>query len=97
MFLSHGFVSGALFFLIGILYDRLGTRLLNDVSGLVEIMPLYSFFLFIFILANLGFPLSFNFVGEFLIFLSFYSSYHLSILTVFFCCFGFLLNLIYCI
>jgi NADH-quinone oxidoreductase subunit M len=64
---SHGFVSSALFFLIGILYNRYHTRLLFYYGGVVHVMPLYvSFFLF-FTLSNIAFPGTSSFVGEFLL------------------------------
>jgi NADH-quinone oxidoreductase subunit M len=68
LMISHGIVSSALFFCIGILYDRFHTRLLVKFSGLVEIMPIFSVLFFIFTLANMSFPGTANFVGEFLIF-----------------------------
>jgi NADH:ubiquinone oxidoreductase subunit 4 (subunit M) len=69
LMLSHGLVSSALFFCIGILYDRYKTRILKYYSGLVHFMPLFSFFFLIFTLANMSFPGSSNFIGEFLILL----------------------------
>jgi len=68
LMLAHGFVSAALFFCIGFLYDRLQTRDIQQLSGLTQVMPLYSVFLLMFTLANMGFPGSGNFVGELLIF-----------------------------
>jgi len=65
--LSHGFVSAALFFLIGILYNRYHSRLLYYYSGLVHMMPLYVFFFFFFTFANIAMPLSSSFIGEFLL------------------------------
>ena len=67
LMIAHGLVSLALFFLIGVLYKRFNTRLLNYFSGLVFVMPNYIFFLFFFSLANFAFPLTSNFIGEFLI------------------------------
>lgn len=64
--LSHGFVSSALFLCIGVLYDRHHTRLIKYYSGLTQVMPIYSFFFVFFSIANLGFPGSSSFVGEFL-------------------------------
>lgn len=63
--LSHGFVSSALFFLIGILYNRYHSRLLSYYSGLVHVMPLYIYLLFFFSFANIALPLSSSFIGEF--------------------------------
>lgn len=63
---SHGFVASALFFLIGVIYDRYKSKNLFDYSGLVTVMPIFIFFLFFFILANLSFPGTSNFIGEFI-------------------------------
>ncbi len=67
--LSHGFVASALFFLIGILYSRYHTRSIFYFSGLVQVMPLFSFFFLFFTLANIALPGTSSFVGEFLILL----------------------------
>lgn len=65
--LSHGFVASALFLVIGIVYDRYHTRIVKYYSGLVLVMPIYvSIFLF-FTMANISFPGTSSFVGEFLI------------------------------
>lgn len=61
---AHGFVSAAMFLLIGVLYDRYHSRLITHYSGLARVMPLYAIFFILFSLANLGFPFSYNFVGE---------------------------------
>ncbi len=68
LMLSHGIVSSALFFCVGVLYDRYHTRLLRHYSGLVQVMPLFCTFFFLFTCANMSFPGTANFVGEFLIF-----------------------------
>lgn len=82
--ISHGFVSGGLFFLIGVLYSRYGSRQLNYYSGINEIMPFFSFFFFFFTLGNLAFPGTSSFVGEFLILTSIYiNSPILCIITTF--------------
>ncbi len=66
--LSHGFVASALFVIIGVVYERYRTRLVKYYGGLVHTMPLYiSVFLF-FTMANIGFPGTSGFIGEFLIF-----------------------------
>ena len=67
LMLSHGIVSSALFLCVGILYDRYHTRLLKYYGGLAQYMPFFTFFFLIFTLANIGFPGSINFLGEFLI------------------------------
>jgi len=69
LMLSHGFVASALFLCIGILYDRTHTRLIRYYGGLVQTMPIFSFFFFIFTLGNLSLPGTSSFVGEFLILL----------------------------
>jgi proton-translocating NADH-quinone oxidoreductase chain M len=67
LMLSHGIVSSALFFLIGMLYDRYYTKFLRYYGGLVGTMPIFSSIFFFFSMANLGFPGTCNFIGEFLI------------------------------
>ena len=69
LMLSHGIVSGALFLCIGCLYDRYHTRILKYYSGIVLTMPIFSIVFLIFTLANIAFPGTCNFVGEFLIFI----------------------------
>ncbi len=64
---SHGFVSGGMFLLIGVLYDRYHSRFLYYYGGLVHMMPIYAIFLLIFTLANIAIPGTSSFVGEFLI------------------------------
>ena len=67
--LSHGFVASALFLIIGIVYDRYHMRIVKYYSGLVVVMPIYiSIFLF-FTMANISFPGTSSFIGEFLFFL----------------------------
>jgi NADH-quinone oxidoreductase subunit M len=64
---SHGVSTGALFLLVGMLYDRRHTRLIKDFGGLATSMPVYSTFFLIVALSSLGLPLLNGFVGEFLI------------------------------
>jgi NADH-quinone oxidoreductase subunit M len=70
LMLAHGIVSAALFFAIGSLYKQHGTRLLTYYGGLASQMPLFSFYLLVFCLANIGTPATCNFIGEMLIFIS---------------------------
>lgn len=70
LMVGHGLVSALLFFLIGFLYERYGTRLLGYYGGLIKIMPLFSVFFLLGCLANLGLPGTSNFIGELLIFCS---------------------------
>lgn len=67
LMISHGLISAALFACIGILYDRYGTRLVTYYNNVSHNMPIFSTFFFIFILANIGFPLTSGFIGELLI------------------------------
>ena len=68
--LSHGFVSGALFFCVGVVYDRMHTRNIADYGGVVNTMPKYAAFFMLFAMANAGLPITSGFVGEFLVILS---------------------------
>lgn len=68
LMLSHGFVSSGLFLCVGALYDRYKTRLFLYYGGLIRLMPNFSFFFLILTLANMGFPGTFSFIGEVLIF-----------------------------
>jgi NADH-quinone oxidoreductase subunit M len=65
--ISHGFVSAALFLLIGVLYDRFHARIFIYFSGLVYTMPIFTFLFFIFTMSNIALPLTSSFVGEFLL------------------------------
>lgn len=65
--LSHGFVASALFLVIGVVYDRYRTRIIQYYGGLATVMPLYIIIFFFFTLANISFPGTSSFVGEFLI------------------------------
>ena len=65
--ISHGLISAALFLCVGVLYDRLNTRMISSYGGLVNVMPKYAFVLMIFTLGALGLPGTSGFVGEFLI------------------------------
>ncbi len=76
LMIAHGLVSGGLFFLVGMLYNRHHTKLLKYYSGLVYTMPLFSFFFFIFIISNISFPLTSNFIGEFLIIVGLFLSFN---------------------
>jgi NADH-quinone oxidoreductase subunit M len=67
LMITHGIVSGGLFFVVGSLYERFKTKTIFYFSGVVHSMPLLSFPFFILILGNIGMPGTCNFVGEFLI------------------------------
>ncbi len=64
--ISHGLVSGALFLIVGVIYDRMHTREIAAYGGLVHRMPLYAFIFMLFTMANVGLPGTSGFVGEFL-------------------------------
>ncbi len=65
--ISHGLVSAALFFSVGVIYERKHTRLIKNYGGLVSIIPRYAFVLMIFTLGAVGLPGTTGFIGEFLI------------------------------
>ena len=65
--LSHGFVASALFLIIGVVYDRYRTRLVQYYGGLAATMPIYVFIFLFFTMANIGLPGTSSFIGEFLI------------------------------
>ena len=65
--ISHGLVSAALFFSVGVIYERMHTRLINSYGGLVSIMPKYAIVLMVFTLGAVGLPGTSGFIGEFLI------------------------------
>ena len=65
--LSHGFVAGALFLCIGVLYDRVHSRQIKDYGGVVNKMPVFAAFFMLFAMANSGLPGTSAFVGEFMV------------------------------
>lgn len=67
--ISHGFISAALFFMIGVLYDRLHSRKIEDYQGLVSVMPKFGALFVFFAMANCGLPGTSGFVGEFIVIL----------------------------
>jgi NADH-quinone oxidoreductase subunit M len=68
--LSHGFISGAMFLCVGVVYDRMHTREISDYGGVINTMPKYAAFMVFFALANAGLPGTSGFVGEFLVILA---------------------------
>jgi len=66
---SHGFISGALFLCVGVLYDRLHSRQIADYGGVANVMPRFAMFAVLFAMANSGLPGTSGFVGEFLVIL----------------------------
>lgn len=67
---SHGFISGALFLCVGVLYDRMHTREIADYGGVVNTMPVFASLFVLFALANSGLPGTSGFVGEFMVILA---------------------------
>ena len=68
--ISHGFISGALFLCVGVLYDRMHTRDINAYGGVVNVMPAFAFFMVLFAMANCGLPGTSGFVGEWMVILA---------------------------
>ena len=68
--ISHGFVSGAMFLCIGVLYDRMHSRDIVDYGGVVNTMPRFAAFFMLFSMANCGLPATSGFVGEFMVILA---------------------------
>jgi len=66
---SHGFVSGALFLCVGVMYDRMHSRMIADYGGVANAMPVFASFMMLFAMANAGLPGTSGFVGEFLVIL----------------------------
>lgn len=64
---SHGFISGAMFLCVGVLYDRLHSRQIADYGGVVNKMPIFASFFMLFAMANAGLPGTSGFVGEFMV------------------------------
>jgi NADH-quinone oxidoreductase subunit M len=65
--ISHGFVSGAMFVCVGVMYDRLHSRQISDYGGVVNKMPVFAAFFMLFAMANSGLPGTSGFVGEFIV------------------------------
>jgi len=65
--ISHGFVSAALFLCVGVLYDRMHSRMIADYGGVVNTMPKFAALMMLFAMANCGLPATSGFVGEFMV------------------------------
>ena len=76
LMIGHGVVSGALFLLVGVIYDRRHTKLMSEFGGLASVMPRYATIFGIMMMASVGLPLTINFVGEFLSLIGFYKQSH---------------------
>jgi NADH-quinone oxidoreductase subunit M len=79
---SHGFISGAMFLCVGVLYDRMHSRQIADYGGVANTMPMFAGFMVFFAMANAGLPGTSGFVGEFMIILaSFQASFWIAFLA----------------
>lgn len=92
MMLGHAFTSGALFFSLGVLYDRYKSRCIFYYSSLSYFMPIFSIYFLIFILSNFGFPGTINFIGEFFILIG---GTYISSFLIFISAFALIFALIY--
>jgi NADH-quinone oxidoreductase subunit M len=70
--LSHGIISGALFMLVGVIYDRRHTKLMSEFGGIASVMPIYAAIFMFMAMASAGLPLTMGFVGEFLSLLGYF-------------------------
>ena len=77
LMIAHGVVSGALFLLVGVIYDRRHTKLMSEFGGIAHVMPRYATIFGLMLMASVGMPLTINFVGEFLSLLGFYQQSHI--------------------
>ncbi len=73
LMISHGIVSGGLFMLVGVIYDRRHTKMMSEFGGLARVMPMYATVFGIMLMASVGLPLTIGFVGEFLSLLGFFA------------------------
>ena len=68
--ISHGFISGAMFLCVGVVYDRMHSRQIADYGGVANTMPVFAAFMVFFAMANAGLPGTSGFVGEFMVILA---------------------------
>ncbi len=68
--ISHGFISGAMFLCVGVMYDRMHSRMIADYGGVVNTMPIFAAFMVFFAMSNAGLPGTSGFVGEFMVILA---------------------------
>ena len=90
--LSHGIVSSGLFLIVGVVYDRLHTHVIDRFSGLVNRMPVYAAVFMLFMLASIGLPGTSGFIGEFL---SMLGAFQVNTWLAFFLCTGIILGAAY--
>jgi len=65
--ISHGFISAAMFLCVGVMYDRMHSRMIADYGGVANTMPKFAAFMMLFAMANCGLPATSGFVGEFMV------------------------------
>ena len=75
--ISHGFISGAMFSCVGVLYDRMHSRMIKDYGGVINTMPWFAGFFVLFAMANAGLPGTSGFVGEFMVIIAAFQSHPL--------------------
>ena len=75
--ISHGFISGAMFSCVGVLYDRMHSRMIKDYGGVINTMPWFAGFFVLFAMANAGLPGTSGFVGEFMVILAAFQAHPL--------------------
>ena len=78
---SHGFISGAMFSCVGVLYDRMHSRMIKDYGGVANVMPRFAAFMVFFSMANAGLPGTSGFVGEFMVILASFQAHPLLAFT----------------
>ena len=79
--ISHGFISGAMFSCVGVLYDRMHSRMIKDYGGVANVMPWFAAFMVFFSMANAGLPGTSGFVGEFMVILASFQAHPLLAFT----------------
>ena len=79
--ISHGFVSGAMFSCVGVLYDRMHTRMIRDYGGVANVMPWFAVLFVFFAMANAGLPGTSGFVGEFMVIVASFQDHPFSALA----------------
>jgi len=75
--ISHGFISGAMFSCVGVLYDRMHSRMIKDYGGVANVMPWFAAFMVFFAMSNAGLPGTSGFVGEFMVILAAFQAHPL--------------------
>jgi len=95
LLISHGLISAAMFFCVGMLYDRFHTRNVVYYGGLVQFMPLFSIFYFLIIFSNMSFPGTCNFIGEFAVLYATFDSF--GVISFLIIMFGLFATVLFCL